>query len=379
MFISKLLNLILCTTLGCGALSTPFTEKNEENVITFIANSETMGDGKDPTSMDYFQGTQYPHLSLVIPYLNEKNIRCEVLSWTDKTIDWAKKKKIVLGPVWGYTKNIDEFTSWLSTIEKSNTKTLNDTKFIIWNIKKTYLNDLKKEEIEIPDTLIIEPESTLNFDEAISIFTQKFNSSDIIIKGVIDAGGFEYLHITPDKLEVARKHFQKLKSNNHGVVMQKFIPEIYKKGEFSFVIFKGKISHYYLKVPKENQERVQPFYGGKSFHFEKNSAKKMINEIQANFRSDLELNEEEAKIAYTKAEETYAKLKILLKKINIPCPEYLRIDGVLSDSHFLVMELEGIEPYLEMREAIKNNPKNNVLENYFQILIDEDPPKKYAE
>ena len=41
----------------------------------------------------------------------------------------------------------------------------------------------------------------------------------------------------------------------------------------------------------------------------------------------------------------------------------------MIDNQFVVMELEGIEPYLEMKEAMINDPSNNVVENYINSLF----------
>ncbi len=354
--------------------SKKFTNINKNNTnintsITFVANSETMGNGMKASTMDYFQGVQYPHLSLVIPTFDKNNQKIEIIDWQNKSIDWSTKGKLILGPVWGYTDTIDKFIDWLDTLENNQVDMANSIKFIKWNINKKYLLQLKNNSITIPNTLIIEQGSNLSFDEARALFHKKFGDLDIILKGVIDAGGFGYLHVHPDKLVKAKIHFEKLKAENKGVIIQGFIPQIYKKGEYSFVFLEGKISHFFLKVAKFNEERVQPFYGGKSFHFKKSKISNQINYIKSNFRSDLELNESEVKNAYNQAEMVYAKVLLILDNLRIPHPNYLRVDGVMVDDKFVVMELEGVEPYLEMQEAMVNDPSNDVVKNYIKSIL----------
>lgn len=398
MFVFYLIMLIICPFVSGGEeikiqskndtikpyntyRNSPSERKTKENnykvLITFIANSETMGDSLNPSTMDYFLGKQYPHLSLIIPILKKnQKIKIEVIDWQEKDINLLEKNSLILGPIWGYTRNINQFMSFLNFIEKSNINMINDAKFIKWNLKKDYLIALREKKIDIPDTLIVNSKSSISFSKAVSNFYKKFGASDIILKGVIDAGGFGYLHVNKQNLSKAENHFNKLKSNNYGVVIQRFIPEIYKKGEFSFVFLRDKISHFYLKVPKYNEEKVQQFYGGKSFHF-KNPLKGQINFIadqikfiKNSFRNDLELTEKEVKEAYKQAKLTYSKILLLLDDLQIPYPKYLRIDGVLIKSKLYIMEIEGIEPYLEIKEAMDNDPSNNVINKYINSIIE---------
>lgn len=345
--------------------------KEPPKEIIFVANSETMGNGIDASTMDYFLGKQYPQLSLVISHLTQNAQKIKVVDWQDENIDWATDKKVILGTVWGYTKNINKFVSWLDLMEKKNIDMINHPKFLKWNVNKKYLLELSQKNIEIPDTLIFDAESISSFDEAKDQFYKKFGHSDIVIKGVIDAGGFGYMHVTPEKLAAAKNHFDDLKMHNQGAIVQGFTSQVYKKGEFSFVFFDDRISHFFLKVPKYNEDRVQQFYGGKSFHFKNSRISEQISYIKSTFRSDLELTEDDVKNSYSQAELVYAKLLNLLNDLNIPHPKYLRIDGVAIKSKFVVMEIEGIEPYLDINEAMNNDPSNNILVNYVKSMVGE--------
>ncbi len=343
--------------------------KEKSNVITFVANSETKGDNLNPSTMDYFKGTQYPHLSLLVPYLKKHHQPIEIVDWEDETVNWLTKDKIILGPVWGYTKSIDKFIAWLDQAENKQINLVNHPKFLKWNLTKTYLLDLSKKNIATPNTLIIDSDSPLSFDEAKNIFYKNFQERNLILKGVVDSGSFGYMHVQPNKLDVASDHFEKLKERNHGAIIQNFIPEIQKKGELSFVFFDNEISHFFVKVPKSNEERTQPFYGGRSLHLNDENLENQIRIIKSNFRPDLELDGKDVKNAHSQAQAIYDQLLLLLDDLSIPHPKYLRIDGVMVDKEFVVMELEGIEPYLEMQEAMNNDKSNNVLQRYAENVL----------
>lgn len=345
-------------------------EDKSNELITFIANSETMGDGINPSTMDYFQQTQYPQLSLIIQALKKLNKTVEVIDWQAPNIDWSKKNKLILGPVWGYTRDIPKFIDWLDMLDRNQIEIVNSAKFLKWNIKKNYLLDLKNNHINIPDTLIIEPDSKITLEEAIALFQTNYGySSDLIIKGNIDAGAFGYLRLQKTTSDNALNHFDVLLKENKGVVIQNFIPQIYQKGELAFVFLKGKISHFFLKVPKYNEERVQPFYGGRSFHMSEYTISNCLEYIKSDFRFDLQLTESEIKNALVESHEIYSKLLMTLDKLNISHPVYLRMDGVVVNSNFIVMELEGIEPYLEMQEALKNASTDKIIDSYVNTLI----------
>lgn len=365
----SILKILYAFSLLLFALCTYELNGNKMDIITFVASPEASGDYLTPSTMDYFKGTQYPQLSLIIEYLEKEKQKFEIVDWKNRNVHWSAKSKVILGPIWGYTELPVEFDNWLTLIEKNSINMVNSAEFLRWNINKKYLNDLAKYQIEVPNTLIIESNSHLSFEQAWQLFKEKYGSSDIVLKGAIDSGGFGYLHIKSNENNMGSAHFENLKKNYGGVVMQNFIPQIYKKGEFSFVFFDEKISHYFLKVPKLNEERVQVLYGGKSFHFKKENISEQIENIKLNFRSDLELTEQDVINAYKKAEMTYTHLQKLLKELGISNPNYLRIDGVMIDSSFIVMELEGIEPYLEIQEAMDNDPSNTILENYIKALL----------
>jgi hypothetical protein len=242
----------------------------------------------------------------------------------------------------------------------------NSATFLKWDLKKNYLLDLQNGGIRVPSTMIVEPSSELSFEEVQKAFYEKYGKSDLILKGVIDAGGFGYMHVRDFK--DAGSHFEELKKNNHGVIVQEFIPEVSKKGELSFVFFGDELSHFYLKVPAYEQERVQAFYGGKSFHLK--DVKSDLEAIKSTFRKDLQITETEIFSAKEDVLVIYQKLMLLLDEKQIPRPKYLRIDGVFKEGSFFIMELEGIEPYLEMKEAMEHDPENLVLDRYFRKVIE---------
>lgn len=334
--------------------------------ITFVASDSTIGDGQNPDTMDYFMGVQYPWLSLVIPELRKQTGKTiEVVNFLDSTVEWHKKECLILGPVWGYSRQQEDFDHWLKRIELLKIPMQNSVKFIRWNFQKTYLMDLQLGGLPVTPTIIATDGS--NYDETMHRALKLFHTDDLIMKGVVDAAALGYRHIKPG--DDVSEHFYQLLKNNKGAIIQPFLKEVSQKGELSFVFFNGKYSHCFVKVPVKNEERVQPFYGGKSFHICDTDIEGSLAKIKEHFRPDLQIRESEIVSGREQVQFISESLAVLLQKKNIENPMYKRIDGVMVDGKFLIMEIEGLEPYMEMKEAREIDPGKNPASSYVQAIL----------
>jgi glutathione synthase/RimK-type ligase-like ATP-grasp enzyme len=113
-------------------------------------------------------------------------------------------------------------------------------------------------------------------------------------------------------------------------LVQPFLPQIQTQGEWSFVFFNGKFSHCLLKKAKSGDFRVQHYLGG-TIHPDVPPAGLL-----------------DTTAAYV---DRFAKGCL-----------YARVDGVMADNRFLLMELELIEPFL----FLDTHPHS--YENYYQAL-----------
>lgn len=330
--------------------------------ITFIAGAETKGDCSNPGSMDYFSGRQYPWLSLVIPQLQERGYDVSVVDWADPGVDWKANKTFIIGPVWGYVSRIKEFVSLLNLFERENVRLLNSPKFMKWNLNKKYLVELQKAKVgQIPKTIFVPPHSRTTLRE--------FFTDNIIIKGAVDAGGASYKHVTFSNFDEASHLFETYKEKHAGVIVQQFIPEVQQMGELSFVFIGGGLSHFFIKVPTLHDERVQTFYGGRSFALSNETIAETLAEIRKTFRPDLRTHPQDIHRARFQAERLYEKLTFYFIKKGIEPPCSMRLDGVLVDELFTLMEIEGIEPYMAIAEAMKHDPHNRSLKRYINEII----------
>jgi glutathione synthase/RimK-type ligase-like ATP-grasp enzyme len=102
------------------------------------------------------------------------------------------------------------------------------------------------------------------------------------------------------------------------LLVQPFLPEVVESGELSLLFFDGAFSHAVVKRPRTGDFRVQWSHGG----------------THERVRADDSLVEAARRVL---AAAPAAGL-------------YARVDGVVRDGRFLLMELEQIEPYLFLTE-----------------------------
>ena len=97
-------------------------------------------------------------------------------------------------------------------------------------------------------------------------------------------------------------------------MVQAFLPEVAIEGEWSLIFLGGKYSHAVLKLPAAGDFRVQWEFGGSA-----TSAEPSLCVLEA-------ANRIIAMLAET--------------------PRYARVDGIIHDGEFVLMEIELIEPVL---------------------------------
>jgi glutathione synthase/RimK-type ligase-like ATP-grasp enzyme len=242
----------------------------------------------------------------------------EPVDWRDKSVDYSKYDLIIIRTCWDYFIRYEEFTAWLKFMQERNVNVLNSLKTVNENLHKFYLKDLQTKGIKILDTIFINKNSPLNLKEIFQ--NEEWNKA--VVKPAVSGGGYKTHLISDENISEGQKILDDL-LNETDVLLQKFAPEISTAGEWSLIFFNKKYSHAVLKLPKENDFRVQSQHGG-TYHL-KEAPEEII--IQA------------SKIIDTVDDDLL----------------YARVDGVVVDGEFSLMELELIEPdlFLLNREIMK--------------------------
>lgn len=230
--------------------------------------------------------------------------------WDDPSVDWTSYDIIIIKSTWDYfIGKIEKFYQWLTFIKEKNILCLNHPDLIKWNADKHYLLDIQSAGLNIVPSSIIEKNNLFYADDAF----QKFNTDELIVKPTISGGAMNTLRLNKNN---AKDHEAKINDwlKEQAYLIQPLKKEVINEGEWSFLFFNGKFSHHLLKVAKEGEFRIQHFFGGKiiSPDFDRN----LINVAQ--------------------------------EYVNKFAPNslYARVDGVITENGFELMELELIEPYM---------------------------------
>ncbi len=263
---------------------------------------------------------------LLILELADLGINAEIAVWSDENVDWSSAEVTLLRTPWDYFYRPQEFLSWARRVDKV-TKLINPLEIIEWNIHKKYLLDLEKSQVPIVPTKIILSSITSslgarlknNFGKAENILEiiSDFSSEELILKPAISGGSIGIFKGKKDDPQLLIHAKEILK--NHDLLIQPFIENITKDGEFSLIYFNREFSHAIRKLPADQEFRVQEKYGG-----------------------TIELYNP-----------TSLQLEIATRAINSAPAKaiYARVDLIRYKNSDVIMELEIIEPELFLKNS----------------------------
>ena len=244
----------------------------------------------------------------LIPLFRKKNIHAEPMVWNDPRVDWRSYDYLIIRSIWDYHLYPEEFSNWLTRIEDLGIKMLNNSKIIKLNQHKFYLKKLEEKGVDIVPTLFLEKSETLDLSPLIAL-----NWEQAVIKPAISASAFLTEKFeTPQAAEIEKKY--KKWSAEREFLVQKFMPEVRTFGELSIIFFNRKYSHTVLKTASKSEFRVQSEYGGTTRLYEPEP--KILAEaagILSHFQGDM---------------------------------LYARVDGLIRNGRFVLMEIELVEPHL---------------------------------
>ncbi len=238
----------------------------------------------------------------------------DTVSWKAKR-DWSEFEAVIIRSPWDYHKSPDLFLETLIQIE-SQTLLLNPSKIVEWNLDKSYLRDLENRGVKIVPTLF----ENDSFDQKLfENWLSEFMVREIIIKPTVSATAKDTFRLGSFSSDVSGVF------RHRKYMIQPFMKNIAREGEYSLFYFNGDFSHAILKTPKQNDFRVQEDFGG-------------VNRSITPGGQLLRAGEK--------------ALKQIGQKLL-----YARVDFVRDDEdEFALMELELIEPALYFRMD-KESPK----------------------
>lgn len=259
------------------------------------------------TSKDYRELTDSDRLASIA--FRDDGAQVIPAVWDDPSVDWKGFDIIVVRSPWDYFRHIDRFLRWIDSVESQNV--WNPVSILRWNMNKRYLFDLAGKGIRIPRTVIFDKESP--FDP--SLVTLQLGAIEVVIKPVVSASAWNTWRCSLDNFS----NEDRLKANGllstMDIMVQEFMPEIATEGEWSLIFFGDKFSHAVQKYPGKGDFRVQNELGGR-YNAEPNPPDDLVWQA-----------------------------KNVLATIKTPLL-YARVDGIVREGAFVLMELELFEPAL---------------------------------
>ena len=261
----------------------------------------------------------------LLEFLQDKGLDIHAEAWSDPHVQWEMYDLVLLKSPWDYVHKIDRFHEWLNTIDAVGTRLLNPYAIIHWNSDKHYLQNVVDSGLNITPSAFVEKSDPID----LLTYFDRWQTDNLVIKPCIGGTSRHTHSIVRGQHEKFILLLKKL-TLVEAFIIQPFIPEVVKDGEWSFLFFNGRFSHSLIKKPKHGDFRVQQQFGGS---------------IQLQTPSDKLL---------LQADE-------YVKKFANGCL-YARVDGVVIQGEFHLMELELIEPVLYLTLFPEG------YQNYYQAL-----------
>ena len=259
-------------------------------------------------------------------WLKAAGIAVTPVCWDDENINWKSFDAVIIRSTWNYYLKIKEFNEWLDKLAQLGCLVLNPVSVIRLNQNKKYLVNFSETGKNIPAFKYFPKNSCADISKI--LLENQWDKA--VIKPAVSGGAYNTWIASKSTAAIDSGRLNELLKTGEYIV-QKFIEEILTEGELSLIFFNKIFSHAIIKKPKTGDFRVQTDYGGTAVDF-------------------------------YPAEKTIAHAAAFLSHIREPLL-YARVDGVIVNNDFYLMELELIEP------ALFFSKNNNAPQNFYQALI----------
>jgi glutathione synthase/RimK-type ligase-like ATP-grasp enzyme len=248
---------------------------------------------------------------LLLAPLAARGISAVAAAWDDPGIAWDSFDALVLRSTWNYHTSLGEFTAWIDRIESLGVPVWNPPAVLRWNATKTYLRELAARGVDIVPTRWVTPEAHAGLADLLA----DVGWPDAVVKPAVSASAYETWRV--DAAGLTRddeERFRRIAARPGGALVQRFVPELARDGEWSLMFLAGQYSHAVLKRPRAGDFRVQREHGG---------------------------------TAVAQMPPTYLVAAAQRVVAAAPGPLlYARVDGCAVDGRFVLVELELLEPSL---------------------------------
>ncbi len=186
---------------------------------------------------------------LALEPLSRRGIEVARARWSDARVDWSEFAAVIPRNTWDYTERFPAFQAWLRALP---VPVWNPVPVLLWNARKTYLQELEARGVRGIPTARLAP------GEDLGAAMDARGWADCVVKPVVSAGARGTFRVQRAR---AAELGARVAALGEDMLLQPFVPEIVR-GEWSLIYFDGAFSHALLKRPKPGDFRVQEKHGG---------------------------------------------------------------------------------------------------------------------
>jgi glutathione synthase/RimK-type ligase-like ATP-grasp enzyme len=246
---------------------------------------------------------------LLLPALQAAGATAEAVVWDDPAPAWSPFDRLVLRSVWDYHLRPDEFAAWLAARAGDGSTMWNPASLVRWNLHKSYLRSLAGSGIATVETEWLARGSS----PALAERMDARGWADVVVKPAVSASAHRTFRVARADAPAHQADLDAILASGDALV-QPFAREVTDEGEWSLLFLGGAFSHAVRKRPAPSDFRVQEEFGGRA------ETSDPGNGVVA---------QAAAALAAAPGRTAYA-----------------RVDGIVRNGGFVLMELELIEPVL---------------------------------
>lgn len=317
-----------------NALSIPFPKRTTLPKVLFLTTEppETI-----KAEWPFYQNWFLPQT------IRERGAVVELRCWRDTDLNAASVSAFdSITFLWcnDYHQHPEDFPKFVRNVlvpaQRLNPKMhiFNDPSVILWNCDKHYLLELEEAGYRVPRSKFVDV-GQQTYASMISIIEEFSELKPLILKPAV-SGSAHNTHLIQDPETLKSDDTEFLdrilaEGTNGDLILQEYEEGI-TSGEYSLIFVNGTHTHTILKKPQAGEFRCQGEYGGSTEEIAVEDLPRCAGDTAQRIWKYLE----------SKVNEPGNKTKTRTRRGLV----YARIDGIIKDDAFILMEIEAIEPHL---------------------------------
>ena len=317
-----------------NAFSVPFLRKRTVRKVLFLT---TEPPENIKAEWPFYQNWFLPQV------IRERGAVVELRCWRDPNLDPASVSRYdSVTFLWcnDYHQHPKDFPEFVRNVLvpaqqlNPNVHIFNDPSIVLWNTDKHYLLELAEAGYPVPRSKFIDigQQTRATLISTIEDFSE---SKPLVLKPAV-SGSARNTHLIKNPRALTSDDMAFIDHNltegtNGDLILQQYEEGI-SSGEFSLIFVNGKHTHTILKTPQPGEYRCQGEYGGSTEEI----ATKDVPQCA------VEAAQEIWKFLESKVQKPESGTQSQTGRGLV----YARVDGIMKDDAFILMEIEAIEPHL---------------------------------